>query len=381
MGFFSNLFKSRQSEPITMYPLPTIIETAINSNNPYLHKYSNNGTENTIYLLYCDFSSSYKWIQDSNKPDIYFQNYVKSIQILNVLNSYKKHKFNHPTPAQQIADLRTNYIENMNRFIDRYWISITENAKKLKTEKGKENRLNKFFDILNDYSPYLTEQNISYINSFRSKTIYDSVEIKKQDIVCGKYDVSTVENIRAIPNTDYNVMRLLQKAATTHKRNNDLDLAIECLKKSNLISDTLPERTSKLSANEYLRVINYINSSKNPELANEEKEKIRKIHPEFWDKRISNKKHIKEKINQYIGWNNDLVEVFTNPSCPICSKYNQKIFSISGKNSKYTKLPDEIKNQTHSCKDCIMTIHSFIEGISTFKPVTLEEMAEMDNKK
>ena len=122
MGFFSDLFKPKPSITVTLPQLPEIIETALVTNNNYLGKYSNNGIANEIYLLYSDFSSSYRWIKDSTKPDKYFDNYIKSLQILSVLNNFsKKHKFDNPTPSQQIYELRVNYIENTNRFFNRFW--------------------------------------------------------------------------------------------------------------------------------------------------------------------------------------------------------------------------------------------------------------------
>ena len=159
-------------------------------------------------------------------------------------------------------------------------------------------------------------------------------------------------------------MRPLQKSATDHKRNGDLQLAIECLKKSNAISDNISNRVGKLLEKEYLRVIKYIELTGNLELAKVEEEKICKIHPEFWDKRISNRQHIYEAINNCRKHHTDLIQIFSNRSCPICSKYNKQVFSISGNNLKFHKLPDEVRNQTHSCKKCIITAHSFYEGIS-----------------
>ena len=364
---FLDIFKSSKSMP--SYPLPKAMENAINDNNPYRKKYREQGSDNAIYLLYCDFSSTYRWIQDSTKPNSYFDNYIKSMQILSELTTYKRLKyFKSPSPAQQITDLRLNYSENTMRFIDRYWEFTVENAKKLKTEKGRQNRLNKFFDcLLNDYLTYLTEENINHVNSFKSKDIFETVQKIKQKVNCGKYDVSTIDNIRAIPNKDFDVMRLLQKAATAHKRNGDLDLAVECLKKSNSISDNLPEysvHSAKLTPKEYLRVIKYRELIGDPELLKREKQVILKAHPEFFDKRISNKKHIDETLIRCSEFNNDLIEIFSNTTCPVCSKYDKKIYSISGKSLIYPKLPDEIKNQTQNCKNCFITASIFFDGIN-----------------
>ena len=280
---------------------------------------------------------------------------------MTVLNSLSnRYRFNNPTPAQQIYDLRINYTENTNRFIDRFWLSTIETAKKLKTEKGRQNKINVFFNSLtNDFTAYLSDQSIAYVTTFKNKSVFDNVETKKQSVKCGKYDVNTIANIQAIPNNDYEIMRPLQKSATDHKRNGDLQLAIECLKKSNAISDNISNQVGKLLEKEYLRVIKYIELTGNLELAKVEEEKIYKAHPEFWDKRISNRQHINDAIRTSQKHNTDLIQIFSNRSCSICSKYDKQVFSISGKSLKFCKLPDEVRNQTHSCKKCIITAHPY----------------------
>lgn len=366
MGLFTKLFKTKEDPIIKLYNLPDIIQNCTN-NSPYLGKYSNYSVDNTVYLLYCDFSSANKWINDAKKPDSYFSNYIKSIQILHELNKYKrKFHFKSPTPEQQLDDLKNQYANNTNRFINNYWIATVEASNKLKTEKGKQNRLDKFFDtLLNEYKYYLLNENISFINTFKEQNTPKDIMIDKIAVTCKNYDVNTLEGIRAIPNNDFDVMRLLQKAATNHKRNGDINLAIECLKKSNSISDSVSENIGKLLPKEYLRLVNYIKLSGQDNLAIKEKNAIYKKHPEFFDKRISNKKRIADTISKAKEWNEDLVMVFTNKVCSICGTHDKKIYSISGKSLKYPKLPNEIINQTHNCKNCILAIHIYLEGINS----------------
>ena len=114
-----------------------------------------------------------------------------------------------------------------------------------------------------------------------------------------------------------------------------------------------------------MRLVKYIELTGDTVLAERELNRIRFIHPEFWDKRISNLKRIQQVINNYKEYGTDLLIVFTNNSCPICKKYNRKIFSLSGKNSKYPKLPVEILQKGGFCPECSLDIHFFLEGIST----------------
>lgn len=181
-----------------------------------------------------------------------------------------------------------------------------------------------------------------------------------------KYDMDTLEGINAIPipARDYNtgnptkdcIYYLLQRKATEHKKNGNVELAIACLRKSNALSDY--ERQPLLTQKDYFRLVKYIELTGNTELAHIEEQKIYERHPEFRDKRLSNIIRIKENLKKQ---KNDLVLVSTNNHCPICSKYNLKIFSISGKSKKYAKLPKEIISDGGFCPNCILGLSTYFE--------------------
>lgn len=188
-----------------------------------------------------------------------------------------------------------------------------------------------------------------------------------------RYDMDTLEGINAIPVPAKNystgndlhdcIYYVLQRKATEHKKNGRLDLAIACLRKSNALSDYEPRPL--LTQKDYLRLVKYIEYSGDKELAQTELKQIYDKHPEFLDKRISNIVGIKEALKRNIEWKNDCVLISTNNHCPICSKYNLKVFSISGKTKKYPKLPPEITEAGGFCPDCSLGLHSYFDGIST----------------
>ena len=89
---------------------------------------------------------------------------------------------------------------------------------------------------------------------------------------------------------------VLQRRATEHKRNGQMDLAIACLRKSNALSDY--EKHPPLLEKDYLRLVKYILQTGNIALAEEEEEKIYQQHPEFKDRRTSNLARIKETIKK-----------------------------------------------------------------------------------
>lgn len=188
-----------------------------------------------------------------------------------------------------------------------------------------------------------------------------------------KYDMDSLDGINSIPvpAKNYNsgdptkdcIYYLLQRKATEHKRNGRMDLAIACLKKSNALSDY--ESRPLLTQEEYMRLIKYLEYDKQFEEATKESERIAVMHPEFCDKRILNLAGIKKSIQKNKEWKNDLVIVSSNSSCPICKKYNRKVYSISGRNKKYPKIPNEIIKEGGFCKNCYIGLNSYFDGIST----------------
>lgn len=188
-----------------------------------------------------------------------------------------------------------------------------------------------------------------------------------------KYDMDTLSGINSIPvpAQNYNtgeptkdcIYYVLQRKATEHKRNGKLDLAIACLRKSNELSDY--EQRPLLLEKDYLRLVNYIKLTGDLELAQYEQDKIYQRHPEFLDKRISNLVGIKETLKKNREWNNDYVLVSTNNTCPICKKYDLKIYSISGRTNKYPKLPHEIIINGGFCPNCYLGLNTHFDGISS----------------
>ena len=188
-----------------------------------------------------------------------------------------------------------------------------------------------------------------------------------------RYDMDTLAGINAIPvpaknchpgiDTKDCIYYLLQRKATEHKKAGRMDCAIACLKKSNELSDY--EDRPLLTQKEYLRLIKYIELTGDYNLAEQELNEIYRKHPDFKDKRISNLVRIKSALDRCKKLNIDCVTISTNNSCPICSKYNSKVFSISGKTKKYPKLPSEISKNGGFCPNCTLGIYLQFDGINS----------------
>ena len=355
-----------------------VIET---HTNPFSGKYTEHGIDNAVYLLYCDYSTAERWIKDSTKPESFFSNYLKAVQILSVLKDLNgSYHFDIPTPSDQLNDLFSNVTVNTNYFVKRYRDTIIKNIDRLKTEKAKITRIDNSFNILlKNYSDYLTAESKDYINSLRSNTTSLVNTSDYFPVYCNGREVNSLSDIRSIPDDDISFMRPLQKAATDHKRNGNMELAIECLKKSNRISDSINDPHYKLMDKEYIRIINYMKEAENTEEAEREAARIDMLHPEFKDKRISNLRIIREYLDKAHNFGVDIVYISTSENCPYCKHVNGKKFSISGKSKKYPKLPKELAEQGGFCPKCIVGISldfSSEEPETTTAPRTLLSLTD-----
>ncbi len=125
------------------------------------------------------------------------------------------------------------------------------------------------FDLFNN-----SKNNIAKVNSEKSLSKTLQKTIKRFCV-----DLDTLEGIERIPvrtdNPSVNdrpMYYALQRKATEHKRNGNMELAIACLRKSNAISDKYDR--IPLLAKDYLRLPKYIALTGDKELAKQEEAKI-----------------------------------------------------------------------------------------------------------
>lgn len=199
----------------------------------------------------------------------------------------------------------------------------------------------------------------------KKERLYNNTDSKQHQSAI--YDMDSLYGIQSIPvpAQNYNtgnptkdcIYYVLQRKATEHKKNGHMDLAIACLRKSNELSDY--ENRPLLMQKDYFRLVKYLEYDGQYTEAAHEAEKIFERHPEFLDRRIANFPRIKNALNKCKNWHVDLVLITTNNSCPICSKSNHKIYSISGKNSEYPKLPEIIKKDGGFCPNCYISIDPY----------------------
>lgn len=105
-------------------------------------------------------------LSSTKNPDTFFERYDLYFEKLQLLAIAEKNgiKFDGQSPSEKLAKMSSyeQQINSIKEFIDRYWENVCENAKSLKTEKGKENRKIAFATSLMKYNGKMPRECIEY---------------------------------------------------------------------------------------------------------------------------------------------------------------------------------------------------------------------------
>lgn len=205
------------------------------------------------------------------------------------------------------------------------------------------------------------ECSISENNDFDIEE-YNRINHEMIERVKEQYDMDSLEGIRAIPVPNAKpsfrestpsivvlIEYILQRKATEHKKNNHLDLAIECLRKSNEI---MPYSSVRYTEDDYMRLVEYLKLARRFDEAREEQQRIERAHPEF--ALDTGNPHLTESLNRAKELGCDYVSPFTSSCCPKCSMYFGRIYCISGRDPRFaplSQLPEFMtKNRCFMCE-------------------------------
>jgi len=192
---------------------------------------------------------------------------------------------------------------------------------------------------------------------------------KPKDLLDTLSDHSTVDQIRAIPlptigsednkdlkeHSDY----ILQRKATNYKNIGRMDLAIACLEKANQI---MPNSSIAWKDTDYLRLIDYLKLDGQFEKASKEEEKLRKNLPEIFSIIVARSSAFNKVLKDCGEFGTDLVEASSHsPTCETCSIYQGRIYSISGKDNRFPKLPDSVFQFGGFHEGCRHAFYPFLE--------------------
>lgn len=107
-----------------------------------------------------------KLVSQTTKPDVFFTRLNLIVEKLRHLASLEKYlAFSGASPTAAYNDVMRDYNESIRLFLIRYFSETFDKAEAMKTEKGKIGKYQKFYDSLQEYYCYMTEEHIDYIET------------------------------------------------------------------------------------------------------------------------------------------------------------------------------------------------------------------------
>ena len=106
-------------------------------------------------------------IENTINPKVFFDRYdlyLEKLALLSEAQKCKAIKVKGENLIQKYSQMSTleKRVSATNEFIDRFWRDTCAKANTLKTEKGKNNRYQNFFDSLSEYNERMPEECIEY---------------------------------------------------------------------------------------------------------------------------------------------------------------------------------------------------------------------------
>ena len=161
------------------------------------------------------------------------------------------------------------------------------------------------------------------------------------------YDTYSLEDVKSIPipvfnesygTPVYNLEYLLKMRASEEREKENYELSydlmyktIECMKASRIM----------YGKKEYLQFIMWLYKDGRIEEAAMLEKRLRREEPEVFDINLFHKNHFLSAIKQCKDFDTDYIYCGGHTcTCSECAKYQNRVYSISGKDSAYPKLPD-----------------------------------------
>lgn len=224
---------------------------------------------------------------------------------------------------------------------------------------AKKQTISQLQNVLLDDSKILEEQQAAY------SSIRDEEERRINEL----YDLNSIEGIRSIPvpckevNGNSATGRveyyLRGQCFFNHWKSGRIELALACLRKAQelmFVSDMVWKRS------DYLRLVAYLYEAGKDAEAEEQLKKI----DSFLEKQDVNQDAKIRSIELASSLGTDLVEVLSCPTpyCEECAKYLNRIYSISGEDNRFPKLPEGFTSKTPGHHFSCLRVFPFSYGIT-----------------
>lgn len=124
-----------------------------------------NGTEMIIDSHRKIINDCIRLINSTITPGVFFDRYDMLIKEMTELIPFEPFYSFKQSISGQVEELKQKRSLNEKAFINKYFKSVIESTENLKTKKGKENRINKYFEIMETYKPRMTQDAIEHLDS------------------------------------------------------------------------------------------------------------------------------------------------------------------------------------------------------------------------
>ena len=201
------------------------------------------------------------------------------------------------------------------------------------------------------------------------------------------YDTYSLEDVKSIPipvfnenygTPVYNLEYLLKMRASEEREKENYELsyalmykAIEGMKASQIM----------YGKKEYMRFIMWLYKDGRIEEAAMLEKRLRREEPEVFDINLLHKNHFLSEIKQCNDLGTDYVYCGGHTcTCGECAKYQNRVYSISGKDSAYPKLPDFVYEYGGFHPGCRHGFHPFFSDSIADKNGTYVDALEYSNR-
>lgn len=124
---------------------------------------------------------------------------------------------------------------------------------------------------------------------------------------------------------------------------------------------------------DYERMISQLERLEEYQFANALRDGINRIKPEIYDKDLFDSLIMNKTLQLAQSFENDLVEMpYQGCACEECAKYQGRVYSISGSDKRYPRLPDFIKKTGKVHPGCTHILHNYFGAGIITKHVTNE---------
>ena len=107
-----------------------------------------------------------KLIETTLKPDVFFMRLNLLVEkVVHLCELEKYISFSSVSSTTAYIEVKNEYNQAIKQFLIRYFSDTFDKAEKMKTEKGKIGKYQKFYDSLQEYYCYMNEENIDYIET------------------------------------------------------------------------------------------------------------------------------------------------------------------------------------------------------------------------